>query len=404
MRICDLNTLYLDGGTGGVNTYLHEKARFLAGLDGVEHHIVVPAAASGRRRLFRSTVHAIRSPRIPGSPHRVLARLGAVRRILREAAPDIVEADSTYFLGRAAAGAVRGRATVIGFHHSHLPSLAAWRTPGGSFPAKLLEALAWRYLEFCARPLARLVVSSLDVRRRLEARGVGRLAHVPLGVNLDLFRPGDPAPGPVRTVLFVGRLSEEKELGLLFDAFALLAGRRDDLRLSVVGDGPLRSTVEGIARRRPDVGYGGPCPYGPDLARLYAAADIFVMPGRNETFGLAALEALASGLPVAAVARGGPLDIITPEVGALARPGDAADLADRIDGLLRRRPPAEACRRRAEACSWSRTFRRLLEVYDEARRGGPPGRGRVDPIPAGHPPERLPAGRTPEESLGSARP
>src|SRR3989442_6380243 len=83
MRICDLTTLYIDGGAGGVNTYLHEKARFLADVGGAEHSIIVPAARSERRNLFGSTVHAVRSPRLPWDrQHRVLSDFRTVRRAL----------------------------------------------------------------------------------------------------------------------------------------------------------------------------------------------------------------------------------------------------------------------------------------------------------------------------------
>jgi alpha-1,6-mannosyltransferase len=204
------------------------------------------------------------------------------------------------------------------------------------------------------------------------------LAHVPLGVNLDIFRPrdGDGPPDPVRTVLYVGRLSEEKELGVLFDAFAALAARRRDVRLVVAGEGPLRPFAGRFAAGRTDVALEGLRPYGPELARLYGGADVLALPGRNETFGLAVLEGLACGLPVVAIGRGGPLDLITPEVGALARPGDAGDLAGKIDDVLARRPDPRACRRKAESMSWDRTFRRLLEVYAEAGAGPAPVAGR----------------------------
>jgi alpha-1,6-mannosyltransferase len=227
----------------------------------------------------------------------------------------------------------------------------------------------------------------MEILERLRARGLQRLEHVPLGVNLDLFRPEERPPASTRTVLYVGRLSEEKDLRVLFDAYRALAAKRPELRLVVVGDGPLRGVAEETARTRADVTVRGLCPYGPELARLYARADVLAVPGQNETFGLAVLEAFASGLPVVATRRGGTVELIAPEVGALARPGDAGDLAAQLERVLDRGSAAGRCRRHAERhYSWERTFSRLLEIYDRAgapRRRSPRAsrvRPTLDPI------------------------
>jgi len=166
----------------------------------------------------------------------------------------------------------------------------------------------------------------------------------------------------------VGRLSEEKDLRVLFQAYAVLARGRPGLRLEVVGDGPLRPLAEEVARSRSDVTIRGLCPYGTELARLYAQADVLAVPSRNETFGLAVVEAFASGIAVVATRRGGPVELIAPPVGALARPGDSGDLAEKLAQVLDRRPSARLCRRHAERhFSWDRTFNRLLEVYARVR-------------------------------------
>jgi len=389
VHICDLTTLYIDGGAGGVNTYLREKARFLAALGGsAAHTVIVPAARTERRRLFGSAVHAIASPRLPGNrQHRLLVNFQAVRDTLRKAAPDVVEVDSSYLLGRVAAEALPGKRTLIaGFHHAHLPFLAA-RLGGraGSAIARVSERLAWRYLAHCARPLERTFVPSLEILGALRARGFQGLEHLPLGVNLDLFQPDGHARGHEQTVLYVGRLSEEKDLRILFDAYQLLAPRENGLRLVVVGDGPQRPLAERFARSRGDVALRGLCPYGPELARLYAEADVLAVPGRNETFGLAVLEALASGLPVVAAGRGGPVELITPEVGALARPGDPGDLAAKLARVLGRGWDARGLRMHVERhYSWERTFGALLDGYARAGAHAKPStkkkRGRPEAI------------------------
>ena len=127
MHICDLTTLYIDHGEGGVNTYLYEKARHLAEQQGspIRHTIVVPGRRDSRRELYGSTLITVKSPRLPGNPqHRVLARVKEVKRILRDLRPDLVEVDCAYLLGQVAKTALP-RVPVVGFYHVHLPTFIA---------------------------------------------------------------------------------------------------------------------------------------------------------------------------------------------------------------------------------------------------------------------------------------
>ena len=373
LRVCDLTTLYLDGGQGGVNTYLLEKARYLAAhRPDVSHVVVVPGRRTERRTLFNSTIYTLKSPSLPSNPeHRVLTQFGEVERILRDAPPSVVEVDCAYLLGKVAAQALADRGVpIFGFYHVHLPTFIA-RTGAARFSSRLAGAAehwAWRYVEYCHRHCDRLVVSSRDVQARLQARGFGRLEWVPLGVNLDLFRPAEGSPDPARpvTILHVGRLSREKDLPVLIEAFRLLS-RRGSYRLVIVGDGPLRRKLEQQAASDARIVFRGALPYGEALARVYAEADLLVVPSPNETFNLTVLEGMAAGLPVVAVNQGGPVDLITPEVGALAHPGDPADLAAKLEDVARRRESFTACREYVERhYSWERTFSRLMEVYERA--------------------------------------
>ena len=129
MHICDLTTLYIDHGEGGVNTYLFEKARHLAAQreqgSPVRHTIVVPGRRDTRRQLFGSTLITVKSPSLPSNPqHRVLARVKEVKRILRDLRPDIVEVDCAYLLGQVAKSALP-QVPVVGFYHVHLPTFIA---------------------------------------------------------------------------------------------------------------------------------------------------------------------------------------------------------------------------------------------------------------------------------------
>ncbi|HVR74562.1 MAG TPA: glycosyltransferase [Planctomycetota bacterium] len=381
MRVLDLNTLYIDGGEGGVNTYLREKARCLgdrAGFPGeaVRHTIVVPGAATRRSSLGSSGLYTIRSPRILGNAqHRVLVDFTRVKAILEAERPDVVEVDSSYFLARVAARVLaRRHVPIIGFHHVHLPLL--YTRPSRNWLrhafSKRTEPLAWRYTRYCTEPCDRLVVTTQDMHARLERRALPRLEVVPLGVNLDIFRPraggarpAVPGVDPTRPViLHVGRLSAEKDLDVLYDAHAILL-RQCGAQLVVAGDGPLRRQAARLARSRAGFVYLGICPYGEQLAQLYRSADVLAVPGRNESFSLIVLEAFASGLPVVAVSQGGPSEICRPGLGELARPGDAGDFAAKVRLVLASGISGSACRRHVESsCSWEQTFGRLLKVYE----------------------------------------
>src|SRR5262249_34267243 len=161
------------------------------------------------------------------------------------------------------------------------------------------------------QPLDRVLVASNDIYTRLVSSIDKKVEQVALGVNLDLFAPRpqscpvSPRERPV--ILYVGRLSQEKDLAILFEAFRLLR-QRGAYQLRIVGDGPLRSQAERFVQSTEHAVYLGMVPYGERLAEIYASADVLALPSRHETFGLAILEALASGIPAVAVKQGGPID------------------------------------------------------------------------------------------------
>jgi alpha-1,6-mannosyltransferase len=377
MHICDLTTLYIEGGEGGVNTYLTEKARYLAAHDGVgQHTIIVPGATDAKRTLFRSTLYTIKSPRFFYNPHhRVMTDHRGIKRLLEAVKPDVVEVDCVYFLGRWALAALgRRRVPLVGFYHTHLPSFYArpLMQRFGNTVSQMVETWAWHYIAYCMQPLDKVFVASNDLYERLLPRIDKKIEQVPLGVNLELFRPQRPCRSRLHrarpVILYVGRLSQEKDLTVLFEAFQRL-NRCGRYHLRIIGDGPLRPQTEHFVRTTPHVSYDGMVPYGPQLAELYANADVLALPSRNETFGLTILEALASGIPVVAVNQGGPSTLLPTHVGALAIPGEAADFAEKLLQVLAERPTAQHCRSYVtQHFSWDKTFVKLLDIYDNLYR------------------------------------
>jgi glycosyltransferase involved in cell wall biosynthesis len=197
---------------------------------------------------------------------------------------------------------------------------------------------------------ARVLVPTASMAKTLEGYGFGKLSIWPFGVDTDFFQPHPDArldlPRPI--MLTVGRLTPEKNL----EAFLSLDLPGSKL---VVGDGPLEDSLR---RRYPAARLLG-FKEGEELVRLYSAADVFVFPSRTDTFGLAVLEALASGLPVAAFPVPGPGDILAgSDAGALDE-----DLAKAVTAALA--VPRERARAHALRFSWARSaerFRSLLET------------------------------------------
>ncbi len=196
-------------------------------------------------------------------------------------------------------------------------------------------------------PSAGMMVSTPSVEAVLRSHGFATpIKRWSRGVDTRLFRPRADAdlglPRPV--ALFVGRIAVEKSV-------------EDFLRLDlpgskvVVGDGPQRAE---LVARYPDVHFLGPR-FGEELARCFAAADVFVFPSRTDTFGLVLLEALASGVPVAAYPVPGPGDVIGEDgPGALD-----TDLGAAVSRALT--IPRERCRAWAERFAWDASVDQFLD-------------------------------------------
>jgi glycosyltransferase involved in cell wall biosynthesis len=200
-------------------------------------------------------------------------------------------------------------------------------------------------------PARATMVSTSSLKRELSGHGFGNLCLWSRGVDLERFRPmagdGFAALGldPPRPIfLYVGRVAVEKNV----EAFLSLALPGSKV---VIGDGPQRAEL--AARFRSALFLGRQT--GDALARLYAASDVFVFPSRTDTYGLVLLEALASGLPIAAYPVAGPIDVVGgAPVAALDEDlGQACRKALRID--------RQAPRAFAQNCSWRASAEQFLQ-------------------------------------------
>ena len=162
------------------------------------------------------------------------------------------------------------------------------------------QSWIWTILRAFHRPSQAVMAATPGLAAELRTRGFGNVVLWPRGVDTALFRPRDVDLGLPRPIfLYVGRVAVEKNIGAFLDLD--LPGSK-----LIVGDGPARTS---LAREYPQATFLG-ARQGEALAESYAAADVFVFPSKTDTFGLVLLEALASGLPVAAFPVPGPRDVI----------------------------------------------------------------------------------------------
>jgi glycosyltransferase involved in cell wall biosynthesis len=201
------------------------------------------------------------------------------------------------------------------------------------------------------KPSSGVMVPTQGVLKMLQSRGFKSLKPWTHGVDLDLFQHhAVPLELPELQgrdrpyALFVGRVSYEKNIDAFLDL--PLQGTR-----IVCGVGPLEAQLKA---RYPDVVWMGVLPRQ-QLADVYAAADVFVFPSRNETFGLVMLEAMACGTPVAAFPVDGPLQVLGDGDGSGHATGGvlSEDLADAFKQCLQ--VPRSEARQRAEAFGWPMT-------------------------------------------------
>jgi glycosyltransferase involved in cell wall biosynthesis len=195
---------------------------------------------------------------------------------------------------------------------------------------------------------AGVMVATQSLRDELIGRGFKNVRAWSRGVDLAAFHPEPKEDwGFARPIfVYVGRVAVEKNL----EAFLKLDLPGSKL---VVGDGPQRKALE---RDYPEAHFAG-ARHGLELAKAYAGADVFVFPSRTDTFGLVVLEALASGLPVAAYPVTGPLDIL----GEAPVPVGALDEDLQKAAMAAMEIDRAACRPYAETYSWSACAQRFLD-------------------------------------------
>ncbi len=375
-----------------------EKAK-LSAVDGAPRRVALIADGIGSMHGVTHTIEQIRERGVPGFEIDVIGTDPGVDRRLPAAAelelpfyagmrlgvpglPDLVEtlAEGRYDLVHVTAPGPAGVAATLLSRISGVPLLASYHTELASYAGMRsgdpgIEALARVALgAFYRAPGAVLSPSpSADdslVSLGTERRRIGRWER---GVDLTRFDPvksdRGAFPGQIK-VLYAGRLTREKGVDLLAESF-LRAHRSDPrLHLLLAGGGPEEDELRAkLGESATFLGWLG----GEDLARAYASADVFLFASTTDTYGQVIMEAAASGLPVVAVAEGGPAALVeNRHTGLLCRP-DADHLAGSLLQLaaapLLRRQLGTAAAAAARARTWERSLGQLAAGYLRALDG-----------------------------------
>jgi alpha-1,6-mannosyltransferase len=367
VRIVRLANFVTDS-SGGLRTALRQLGTgYLAA--GHESVLIVPGPGFLDEDTDQGRVITLPGPVVPRTGgYRVIVNRPRIARLLRELRPDRLEVSDRTTLRWTGEWARRNDVPSIMVSHESLDGLLRLWTGGGSVSTRITDRLNAR----TAATYDRIVCTTAWAAAEFKRIGTANLLQVPLGVDLDHFHPDRydhrlrAAHAGATELLLVhcGRLSPEKRPERSIAALAELRDRGVSAVLVVAGGGPSQPRMQADARSA-----GLPVRFlrfvadRDHLAALLATADIVIAPGPVETFGLAALEALASGTPVV-VSASSALPVVIGDAG-IAAPGEGPEYADAVLDLAVR-PRADrraAARRRAERFPWSTAVDGFLAAH-----------------------------------------
>ncbi|WP_062388337.1 glycosyltransferase [Demequina iriomotensis] len=372
MRVAQVANFY-GPRSGGLRTALQALGRGYVDA-GDEVLRIVPGDADGSLSTPHGRVLTVHSPVVPASGgYRVITRLGAVADALEAFSPDVLEvSDRTTLAALGPWARERGVATAFLAHErvgGVLDAAVRGRVPG------VTGRLAVAHSRWIASRFDTLVATTAYAGAELAAVGA-RVETVPLGVDLERFHPRHAsarvrrqhAPDDVPLLVMASRLSREKRPDIAIEAVRELVSRGRPVRLVVAGTGPLEPRLRRAARGLPVEMLG----FVADRARfaaLLASADAVLAPGPIETFGLAALEALASGTP-AIVNAASALPEVVGDSG-LAASGTGAGFARAVEEVLARDGRERRLRARARAVlfPWSASVDAMRAIHARSLAG-----------------------------------
>jgi alpha-1,6-mannosyltransferase len=371
MRIVQVANFY-SPSSGGLRTTMESLAEGYC-RRGHEAIVIVPDEGRTYRHVDRSWGTLIRVPSraIPRSGgYRAITDLDMLCTVLDQVKPDALEVADRLTLRPLGWWAAASGIPAVMWAHERVDGVLRALSPPG-LPHRLL-ADTWN--RSTMHRFDRIVATTAFAAEEFDRIGARNVVRVPLGVDLTMFHPArrdeelrSELLGNDSDVLVVActRLSKEKRPDLAVGALACLRRRGVKARLVVIGSGAWESRVRRAAAGLP-VSFLGHVPDKHRLASILASADVALNPGPIETFGLAALEALASGTPVVASRTSALLEIASGAAGQAVAPEPSA-LAVAVMSFLRRPVDGRrrAARRRAEEFPWSHTVSTMLDLHGD---------------------------------------
>ncbi len=387
MRIAIFSETFLPKWDGVANTVCH----LLRHLERRGHASLVFAPQGAPARYAGFPVVGLPCFELPFYRDlRLVHPLVDVEEQLRYFAPDVVHVVNPALLGWVGMRHARTlQRPVVASYHTDLPGYTSVYGMG------LFRETLWSYFRWIHNQADLTLCPSNYTLRQLERHGFKRLQIWGRGVDAAAYHPYRRSrelrerwfPGdPDRPILIcVGRLAVEKRLHMLRP----LLDAMPEVRLVLVGDGPLRADLETLFAGTPTVFTG----YleGTALAAAYASGDIFVFPSNSETFGNVVLEAMASGLPVVTADEGGPVDHVHDAANGYLFARDSHDhLIDRVKRLVRdpvhRLELGLGARTYAESQCWNEILDAVLAAYRDLMAGsGTPSNHGVRPSAVARP-------------------
>ncbi len=374
MRIAMFTDSYLPSKDGVVTSIL-ETRRYLSANG---HEVVIFAPEPIDEGSKEDDVYYCRSvgfKKYPG--YRIPMFPTNKCEILKHLDVDVIHSQGLLFMGLRSMWAGRSLhlPVVVSFHT--MVTDAAKYYAEFPLPEWFTNRLLWVYLRQLLERADAVVAPTAAIRDELlsYAPDIRKIDVIPTGVDCNRFSPSIDGSGirqrynldGEKVILHVGRLAREKNLDLVLQGFAMLRNAGDDLRLMVVGDGPARQYYDEVARElgiRESVIFTGFIP-DEELPFYYAASDAFAIASKFETQGLVALEAMASGLPVAGINYRAVAELVrNGETGYLFE-DDARSCARAMQmSLMCPGHVRTTARKRAEKFSMEESIKKLLKIYE----------------------------------------
>jgi len=383
MRIAIITENFLPKLDGVTRTL----AMLLEHLQGQGHEALVLGPESGMRQYAGAEVVGTLGLPLPVYPELKLNffRPLFIRR-LQAFQPDVIHLVDPAFLGVAGiAVASLLKKPIISSYHTNLAAYCRY------FGAPFLTKLMWKYNRFLHNKCSLTYCPSPSTARILRTQGFQRVRIWPRGVDTTLFHPqrsstalrriwlnGTTQPDEKTIILYVGRVSWEKNLRLLVEAYRHID--HSQCHLVIVGDGPASTEVQRELAHLP-VTFTGYL-RGEALATAYASADVFAFPSVTETFGQVVLEAMASGLPVVGLLAEGVCDLVNHgQTGYLLNVQELSEakqvigyreyLTQLINNPAKRTSMAQHAFREAQQHSWHTAMECLVRGYEEVNSANP---------------------------------